>query len=411
MVFEFLRKAAWLTRARVRGYSTLLVAAWSVTIAWLLLGHGANDPLGRPIGTDFVSFWTVSWALLHGQEKAIYTPEALAALELTARAGGSSAFYAWQYPPVALLIVYPLALFPYLWSLAAWLVTGLAGYLSVLWRLLPQPLTLLAGLAFPAVFVTITHGQNALLTTALLSWGLVVLGQRPIASGIMLGLLVFKPQLFVLIPVVLAVGRHWRALGMAALTGIVFAGVAAMMWGIEIWADFITSTAFARRMLEQGLVDYYKMQSVFAGVRLLGGSLALGYGLQGFVAVLTTAVLAWAWRHSTDCGMRNAALLAATPLVTPFIFDYDLTILAPAIAWLARKQMRDGAMPWEGAAMAAAVLAPLLSRPVAAATHLLLTPLALAGFLAVIIVRISAERRGAGFHRASPACSEGAEGV
>ncbi len=411
MAFEFLRDAAWLTRERVRGYATLLVIASAATTVWLLTGHGGDDPLGRPVGTDFVSFWTVSWALLHGQEKAIYTPAALAALELTARADASQTFYAWQYPPVALLIVYPLALLPYLWSLALWLAAGLAGYLWALWRILPEPLTLWAGLAFPAVLVTATHGQNALLTTALFGWGLLMLGPRPVVAGVALGLLIFKPQLCLLIPVALAAGRQWRALGAAALTGLVFAAAAAILCGVQIWADFISSAGFARAILEQGLVGYYKMQSVFAAARLLGGSLAVGYWLQGLAAALTTAVLAWTWRRSTDWGLRGAALLVATPLATPFVLDYDLTILAPAIAWLARKQAQDGAMPWERTAMAVAALAPLIARPMAAATHLLPTPLALAGLLAVIVVRINAESAAAPA-RAPSACARrrGAEG-
>ncbi len=48
---------------------------------------------------------------------------------------GSTAFYAWEYPPAALLVVYPLALLSYLCSLGVWLAIGLAGYLAVLWRI------------------------------------------------------------------------------------------------------------------------------------------------------------------------------------------------------------------------------------------------------------------------------------
>jgi hypothetical protein len=32
--------------------------------------------------------------------------------------------------------------------------------------------------------------------------------------------------------------------------------------------------------------------------------------------------------------LKNAALMAATPLATTFIFDYDLMLLAPPSAWL-----------------------------------------------------------------------------
>ena len=80
-------------------------------------------------------------------------------------------------------------------------------------------------------------------------------------------------------------------------------------------------------------------------------------------------------------------MLAATPLATPFLVDYDLLLLAPAIAWTVRSNIRCGAMPSEGVAFAAATVVTLVARPVAESTHILLTPAAAAGLLAVIIAR------------------------
>jgi hypothetical protein len=75
----------------------------------MLMGHGITDPAGRSVGTDFVSFWTVSAMLHNGHERAIYVFEALAALERSVVPGENAAFYTWQYPPIGLLLVYPLA--------------------------------------------------------------------------------------------------------------------------------------------------------------------------------------------------------------------------------------------------------------------------------------------------------------
>lgn len=137
----FFRDAPWLTQHRIRDYASILILVSVAIIAWLLMGQGIVDPQGRPIGTNFISFWTVSWALLHDRVQVIYAPEILAALEHSIE-GGVNAFYAWLYPPIALLIVYPLALLPYLWSLLIWLAAGAALYLTALWRILPRPLTL-----------------------------------------------------------------------------------------------------------------------------------------------------------------------------------------------------------------------------------------------------------------------------
>ena len=69
---------------------------------------------------------------------------------------------------------------------------------------------LLLALAFPAVLVNLGHGQNGFLTAALLGGALVVLDRRPIVAGILFGLLVYKPQFGLMIPLALVAGGHWR---------------------------------------------------------------------------------------------------------------------------------------------------------------------------------------------------------
>src|SRR2546421_8818801 len=123
------------------------------------------------------------------------------------------------------------------------------------------------------------------------------------------------------------------------------------------------------------------MQSVFAAARLLRSPMLVAYSLQALAALSAAAAVAWVWRRPAgDPDMKNAALMAATPLSTAFIFDYDLMLLAPAIAWLARKTVTYTAPPYERAALVAAFLAPFVSRVVGIYTHLLLAPIFIAAF-------------------------------
>jgi hypothetical protein len=392
----FFRDAPWLTRGRIFGYSTALIAGTVAVMTWVLSGHGMADPMGRPIGTDFLRLWTASYALLNGEARAIYDTAAFFALEQAVTQRSTPEFYPWLYPPPALLIAYPLALLPYLESLVAWIAVGLAGYLAALWRIVPKPLTLWVGLAFPAVFWTVTHGQNSFLTTSLFCWGLLQLPRRPVLAGILFGALTFKPQLGLLLPVALVAGRHWRATVAAAIAALVFAATSVVLFGTCIWADFLASTTLSRSLLEDGLGfgHYYKMQSVFAAVRLLEFPLAGAFGLQALVALGAAAAVAWAWRRPTGGrDMKNAALMAATPLSTAFIFDYDLMLLAPAIAWLAQKGVTDGALPWERTTLVAAFLVPFVSRVVGMHTPLLLAPIVIAALVFVIARRIHATER------------------
>jgi len=91
-------------------------------------------------------------------------------------------------------------------------------------------------------------------------------------------------------------------------------------------------------------------------------SAILAYNVQALAGVGGAATVAWAWRRLTDSGMKNGALLLATPLATPFIFDYDLMLVAPAIAWLSRKGVQYRLLPWEGTTLAVLSLMPLVSR-------------------------------------------------
>jgi hypothetical protein len=392
----FLRDAKWLTRGRIFGYSTALIAGTVAVMTWVLSGNGIADPMGRPVGTDFLRLWTASYALLNGEVRAIYDPAAFFALEEAVTQPATPDFYPWLYPPPALLIAYPLALLPYLGSLAAWIALGLAGYLTALWRIFPKPLTLWVGLAFPAVLWTVTHGQNSFLTTSLFCWGLLQLLRRPVIAGILLGLLTFKPQLCLLLPVALVAGRHWRAAVAATLAALVFSAASVILFGTGVWADFFASTMLSRSLLEEGLGfgHYYKMQSVFAATRLLGFSLPIAYSLQAVTAFSAAAAVAWVWRRPAgDPDMKNAAVMAATPLSTAFSFDYDLMLLAPAIAWLVPKALTNTALPYERTALVAAFLVPFLSRVVGMHTHLLLAPITIAALLAVIIGRIHATEK------------------
>jgi len=62
-----LRDAAWLTEARARRFTRIwLIISLLMAAAWLALSKGDLDPLGKPLGTDFVSFWIASKMALGG---------------------------------------------------------------------------------------------------------------------------------------------------------------------------------------------------------------------------------------------------------------------------------------------------------------------------------------------------------
>ena len=115
-----------------------------------------------------------------------------------------------------------------------------------------DPLWLLLALSFPAVFVNLGHGHNGLLTAALFGAALVVLDRRPLLAGLLFGLLAYKPQFGVLIPLVLIATWRWRTV--AAAVGTVSAlAIVTTMQSEERGklADHLDRALDARVVIEQ----------------------------------------------------------------------------------------------------------------------------------------------------------------
>ncbi len=194
------------------------------------------------------------------------------------------------------------------------------------------------------MLVNVGHGQNGFLTAALIGGALVLLDRRPGLAGVLFGLLSYKPQFGLMIPLVLVATGRWRAFGFAALTVAALAVASTIAFGPQVWSAFLASTEFSRVVvLEAGDTGWHKMQSVFSWVRMWGGSIGLAYALQR-----RRDRLCWpsCW---SGCGAaiarirsRPALLIIASVLATPYALDYDMMVLAPAIAFLVVDGLQRG---------------------------------------------------------------------
>ncbi|HVZ51312.1 MAG TPA: DUF2029 domain-containing protein, partial [Pseudolabrys sp.] len=73
--------------------------------------------------------------------------------------------------------------------------------------------------------------------------------------------------------------------------------------------------------------------------------------------------------------------LIGTILVTPYSLDYDLVLLAPAIAWCAMDGIERGFAPWQKTILALLWLMPLVARTLAQTTLIpLAVPIMLVAF-------------------------------
>jgi alpha-1,2-mannosyltransferase len=72
-LWDALRSGAWLTPARMRGYSLILLGISVIAMAgWIALSDGLSDRNGKPIGTDFSSFYAAGSLVLDGRAGDVY---------------------------------------------------------------------------------------------------------------------------------------------------------------------------------------------------------------------------------------------------------------------------------------------------------------------------------------------------
>lgn len=389
-VQAWLADAEWMTPKRARAYALIFAAATLLmTFAGVLLSIGGIDPTGKPLGTDFTSFWAAARLAVSGEAAAVYDAARHAAAERAIFDGQDRGYAAFFYPPLFLLCLLPLGLLPYLPALAVWLVaTGLACW-RVIDRILPGRGWIM--LAYPATFLNIGHGQNAFLTTALFGGGVLAMASRPVLAGLCFGALAFKPQLGLLIPVLLLATGRWRVIAVAAATVGALVLLSSALFGVESWRGFLAGSVAARAALDENLVGYEKMASLFAGLRLLGASTLLAYAGQAVLALVALAAVIGSRRF--DAGAQGAVLIVASCMATPFLLDYDLMLLAVPMAWLVARGQAGGFLPWDKTILMAAFLLPLLARPVATGLGLPLAPPVLLLLLAAVFGRGRSEGR------------------
>lgn len=387
-----LRNGAWLTPTRLRAYPILLIAVTlAAIVAAMVTANGVMDITGRPLGADFSQVWAAGVSVLEGRPALPFDPPQHFAL-LQRLFGPATPFYGWHYPPFFLALATVLALLPYLWALLVWQASTLALYAAMIWRIVPGHWVLLGALGFPAVFVNLGHGHNGFLTAALLGFGLLALERRPWLAGLCFALLAYKPQFGLILPVALLADRRFAAILAAAI------GVAAMIlaslaaFGLASWLAFRDSLVFTRTVvLEQGNTGWEKIQSSFSAVRALGAGVPTAYAVQSGVTLAVVVAVAWLWYGRADRRLKYAGLVIGSLLSTPYVLDYDLVALAPAMVFVLSHGREFGFRPWQKTGMAVVYVAPFLTRIVAGATLVPLGLLAMLWFFGMVLARATME--------------------
>jgi len=370
-----------------------------INASLLQTGYSAHwwilDEKGLGIPTDFVNVWSAGRLVLDGHPAQAYDWDIQKQVQVAVLGQSYDGNFAWHYPPPFLFVAAVLAHFPYAVAYVGWAAASLVPYLAVMRAIVGRSFGLLLALAFPVVFTNALVGQNGFLTASLIGGTLYLMPTRPVLSGICLGLLSYKPQYGLLFPLVLIAVSQWKVFFTAGSVAILMASLSWLAFGSESWqAFFHWMPMFSQAFLTEGRAPWGKMQSIFALVRYFGGTEQLAWVFQWLMSGAVAVLLALMWRSRViSYPLKAASLAAGALLITPYLFLYDLMVLAIPVAFLVRIGLDQGFARGELPALAlVAVLLmifPLLGAPT--------------GFGATLIVSALIARRVGPWWRGEPA--------
>jgi arabinofuranan 3-O-arabinosyltransferase len=281
-----------------------------------------------------------------------------------------------------LFVAAALSLIPYATAWLVWTVGTFPAYLGAVRAIIGDRVGYYLGAAFPAVLANFIVGQNGFLTAGLIGGALMLIERRPALAGVLIGLLTYKPHLG-LFPIALVAGGHWRVTATATVVAMLMAAASWLAFGSESWEAFFVSIGHtSQAFLSDGWADWSKLQTAFGLTRMLGGGETLAWTVQIALALVTAAGVAVLCRSRLGYEIKAAALATGALLATPYLYMYDLVVLAVPLAFLCRLGAR-GFLPHELTAIGVACLLifvfPLIKAPL--------------GFGAVIIVAMLIVRR------------------
>ncbi|WP_342728063.1 glycosyltransferase family 87 protein [Bradyrhizobium sp. B097] len=300
-------------------------------------------------GLDFSCFWSAGKMALDGHAATAYDWPQLRQLILQIHPSLNLAPYPvyevpipFFYPPVFFFLAGLLALLPYPTAFWIWSSAKLLCWALVVSAIRPRFAALLVAFAVPAVLYDFIVGQSSLLAASLLGVILLTLDRRPIVSGFLIALLIFKPQYGVLLPLVLIATGRWVVVITASLVIPVLMLLAGLTFGWDTFEGFREAAVVAATQFHlTGTLAWYKLQSVYGVLRFAGFGYGSAMALHIAVAAAAAMWVVIIWRRNVSFAVKAASLLVATLLVSPYFAIYDTAILALALIFLMNEPVAE----------------------------------------------------------------------
>lgn len=336
------------------------VAATLVALTCLVLAAvAANPPTMAWVDKDFANYWLGARLALEGRALEVFGPHAAYLADLRSVFGPDYPWRAWSYPPHYLLLMVPLGLFSYKAGLILFLLVTFLMLCAALRTAFGQATWWQLLLLLPAAVTNGYTVQNGFLISALLLAGLGLRAKRPVLAGICLGLLTVKPQLGVLLPLLLLYERQWRAIASACVTTVALVLLSAAAFGTEAWAGYFRNVVPYQTLVMRELTGLFPhmMPTLFGSARSLGFDSAVAFAVHLPFAAAALALYGLSLLRIGDLRARAASTLFATTLAVPYLVNYDLIALVACAVFLTRPT--DASPSWRYALIGLAFI-PLL---------------------------------------------------
>jgi Glycosyltransferase family 87 len=316
-------------------------------------GDGSTTASGR-VGGDYPAFYTAGTLVNEGRIDELYDPAAQAEVQETLL-GEEDGYLAFAYAPHVAAAYAPLAALPYRASYVVHTLVMVGALVLALHLLRPLVsivdrwfnLVLAATVTSYPMFMAVGGGQNTALTFLLLAGVWRALHEdREGLAGAAAAMLLFRPQYAIPVIGLLLLGRHHRAVAVAAAGAALTFGANVVILGwswLSEWTDrvgpFLETDAEVNAANSVSTVGF--LQALFgvdSPIALVVGALA---------TLIVIGALAWLWWDGTaDVSMRMAATATGLLLLSPHAMFYDAGLIVLTLLVLVDRAI----IGWRGAA-------------------------------------------------------------
>ncbi|MGI9609285.1 MAG: glycosyltransferase family 87 protein [Acidimicrobiia bacterium] len=333
---------------RLRAYPVALLVGLGIALIVMAIAANNSDAPAATVGGDFPAFYGAALIAADGDWDNLYDFDRQVEAQADLQESAESARY-FAYPPQVALAHAPLASLNYGAAYVVYSAVMLALLVAAIWLAEPMLpwlrgrrwLMTVVALSFWPMLRAVTGGSNTAITVFVIvaAWRLIE-EDREIAAGLVLALLLAKPQLAVpLVGLMLVIGLYRVVVGASIgavafyLSGVPLGGLS---WPLDWWD---TATTFGR--IDSEVNGYSSVSWLGFLENALGvgdvAAVTVGWGL----AVLTSLALVWIWRRYAVAGRAKNSLgtllAVAMPgilLLSPHALSHDTAIILVTLAVL-----------------------------------------------------------------------------